>query len=296
MKVTIFGATGQQGAAVVKEALKKKYTVKAVARGKGKIDEMYGDAVESFEADFNDAQSLKEAFDGQDAAFVHLPNPSSMSQPPIWIKNLLEVLNETSLSLLVFTTSGPTGKRYPQKPSIVGNWHLAQMVLKSKVPTIVLMPTLYLENLKIPVIVPKLKSEGILDYPASRKDKKIMWTSHDDQAKIAVAAFSKPELAGRTFEVATPNPITGVQLAKILTSYVGKPIEFVETTANDFAERVGVAFPDDELAKVMAGTYQAIEELGKEEMIIDTDSLEKIFEVKLNSVEEHIALWKKGNN
>ena len=36
MNVTIFGATGQQGAAVVKEALRKRYTVKAVARSQRK--------------------------------------------------------------------------------------------------------------------------------------------------------------------------------------------------------------------------------------------------------------------
>lgn len=291
MNVTIFGATGQQGAAVVKEALRKRYTVKAVARSKEKIADFYGNDVEPAEADFNDAQSLKKAIDGQDAAFIHLPNPSDIPQPPLWIKNLFEALSDTTLPLLVFTTSGPTGTRYPQKQSIVGNSNLAQSLLKLKVPTIVLMPTLYLENLQVPIIAPNLKSEGILDYPASKCDKKIMWTSHDDQAKIAVAAFSKPELAGQAYEIGTPSAKTGNELAQLLESYVGKPVKFVETTAKDFSDRVKQAFPDPELSKIMAGTYQAIEELKNEDMVIETDRIEELFGVKLTDIENHISSW-----
>ncbi|MGD1839733.1 MAG: SDR family oxidoreductase [Thermonemataceae bacterium] len=292
MNVSIFGATGQQGSAVVREALKKGYTVKAVARNKHKIYDVYGSQVEAIEADFNDAQSLKYAIDGQDAAFIHLPNPSNIQQPPKWIKNLFEALNNTTLSLLVFTTSGPTGTRYPQKQSIVGNSNLAQSLLKLKVPTIVLMPTLYLENLQVPIIAPNLKLEGILDYPASKSDKKIMWTSHEDQAKIAVAAFSKPELSGQAFEIATPSAKTGNELAGLLKSYIGKPVKFVETTSKDFSDRVKQAFPDEELSKILAGTYEAIEELGNDDMVIETDKLEEIFDVKLTDIENHIKSWK----
>ncbi|NJL12638.1 MAG: NmrA family NAD(P)-binding protein [Microscillaceae bacterium] len=291
MDVSIFGATGQQGAAVVREALRKGHKVRAVARSKEKIDSHYGTEVESVEADFNDTQSIINAIDGQDAAFIHLPNPSNIHEPTKWISNLIEALHKTSLSLLVFTTSGPTGSRYPQKQSIVGNSNLAQTLLKLKLPTVVLMPTLYLENLQVPIIVPKL-SEGILDYPASKSNKKIMWTSHQDQAKIAVAAFEKPELAGKSYEIATPSAKTGIELANLLTNYVGKPVEFIETTANDFANRVKEAFPDAELSEILAGTYQAIEELENDEMVIDTDQIEKIFEVKLTNIEDHISSWK----
>ncbi|NJN26933.1 MAG: NAD(P)H-binding protein [Cyclobacteriaceae bacterium] len=200
MNVSIFGSTGQQGAAVVREALSRGFKVKAVARSKEKIDSRYGAEVESVEADFNDAQSIIHAIDGQDAAFIHLPNPSNIREPAEWISNLIEALNKTSLSLLVFTTSGPTGTRYPPKQAIVGNSNLAETLLKLKVPTIVLMPTLYLENLQVPIIVPRLL-DGILDYPASKSDKKLCGLRIKTRPKLRWRLLQNPNLQERLMKL-----------------------------------------------------------------------------------------------
>ena len=177
-RIAIFGSTGAQSAAVVEAALAQGLTVRALARSVDRITDRHDDRVEAFAVDLLDEKAVARALTGVDAAFAHPPIPTDPSHPERFLSNILAAALRARLPLLVFSTSGPTGDRYEQVPMIVGNTAMARAVLSSGVPAIVLKPTIYLENLLVPLFAPGLLTNGVLDYPPTRPSQKLSWTSH----------------------------------------------------------------------------------------------------------------------
>ena len=280
--VAIFGATGAQGAPVVHEALAKGMTVRAVARDAAKIGRMHPQA-----------QAVAAALDGVDAAFVHLPIPLTPDDPATWIKTLFGAAHRVSLPLLVYTTGGSSGDRYPSSAMIDGTTAGMQAVLASGIASIALQPTFYLENLLQDLFVPLLRSKGILDYPPLPAGMKVSWTSHIDQARIAVAALSRPDLAGNAFEIATPAVLTGGELAGHLASWLDKPVRFAPISPADFGQRVGDALSNPGAAFALTDLYGALNRMGDDDMAIDSASAAATFGVEPTPVAGHIANWSK---
>lgn len=288
--VAVFGATGAQGAPVVREALKRGYDVRAVARDADKISKLHPTAM-PVAASFEDAESLTKALSGVDAAFVHLPAPQSPEDPARWMQNLFSAAHKSALPLLVFSTTGTAGDRYPSATLIDANNATMNAVLGSGIPSIVLHPTIYLENLKVDLLVPSLKSEGILDYPPLPADQVVSWTSHEDQARIAAAALSRPDLAGRSFEIASHGAVDGGALAELLQPWIQREATFAPATPNDFGDRVGAVFQSPAIAALINELYTALSSMESGAMTVDTQALEDVFKVELGSVQDHISTW-----
>ncbi|WP_166415995.1 SDR family oxidoreductase [Cochlodiniinecator piscidefendens] len=288
--VAIFGATGAQGAPVVQEALAKGMTVRAVARDEAKIKSMHPQA-QAYPAVMDDEEALTQVFTGVDAAFVHLPAPETPDDAAVWLKAIIGAAHRAKLALMVFTTSGSSGSRYPASAIIDGGTAAMNAVLSSGLPSIVLQPTIYLENLQIRAFHPKLRDEGVLDYPPLSTETKVTWTSHLDQARIAVAALTRPDLAGRAFEIGTPNAMTGEELATYVGRWIGEEVRYQPTTPEQFGQRVGEAFQNPGMAFAMTDLYGAMKTMGTEDLVVDTNEIQKIFNVQLTQVAEHIQSW-----
>ena len=290
--VAIFGATGAQGTPVVREAIAKGLTVRAVARDAAKIQAMHPEA-QAVAATLDDEAALIAALDGVEAAFVHLPMPQSPEDPQNWMTALFTAAHKVSLPLLVYTTSGTSGSRYPSSVMIDGYTAGTQAVLNSDIPTIVLQPTVYLENLQPDLFLPQLKSEGVLDYPPLPNSIKVTWTSHLDQAKVAVAALSRPDLAGNSYEIGTPAALTGDELAELLSGWVGKRVTYQPMSPADFGDRVAQAIHNPGAGFALSDLYGALAKMGDDDMVIDLAKIEETFGVTLTPVADHIKSWEK---
>lgn len=288
--VAIFGATGAQGAPVVSEALNKGLNVRAVARDAAKVGALHP-AANAISASFDNKDSLVAALDGVDAAFVHLPMPQSPEDPARWMQNFFEAAHQVKLPLLVYTTSASTGDRYPSSPLIDASTQGMQAVLNSGIPAIVLQPSIYLENLHIDPFLPHLKTQGVLDYPPVPESLKVSWTSHHDQARIAVAALTRPDLAGQSFEVATPGAVTGAQLADLLKGYAGQNVRFAPITPAEFGQRVADVLQSPATGFALTDLYSTLSSMAPDALTIDTDAIEALFGVTLTSIEDHLRSW-----
>ncbi|KJZ15650.1 hypothetical protein TW85_01735 [Marinomonas sp. S3726] len=288
--VAIFGATGAQGAPVVKAAVARGLKVRAVARDLNKITDMHSDA-EAFSATLDDVDAIAQALAGVDAAFLHLPMPVGPDDAQTWLTNFMIAAKRAALPLLVYTTSGPAGDRYPESMMVQAGTAGMQALLDSEIATIVLQPGIYLENLRADMIVPKLDREGILDYPPLDTSTQIQWTSHHDQALVAAAALTRPDLAGNAYEIGTKGSLTGEQLAKALTNKLGKPVTFAPLTPAEFGQRVGDAIASPGAAFALTDLYTSLAKMRDAEMQVNLSLIEKTFDVCLTSVEEHIARW-----
>lgn len=288
--VSIFGATGAQGAPVVKEALAQGHTVRAVARNAKKIEKLHPGAI-AVEADLADEAAVMAALDGVDAAFLHFPMPTGPDDNQNWAAAFFGAAHKVKLPLLVYVTAGPSGDRFPSSVVVDGVTQGMKSVLDSGIPSIVLQSAIYLENLQPEFFIPDLRTEGKLDYPPIPKTLKMQWTSHVDQATLAVAALSRPELAGQSFEIGTPNALTGAELAVIMEDWIGQKITFDPISPKAFGERIGKAFNSEGTAFALSDLYGSIAKLDGDEMTIDTEKLEEVFGVKLTTVADHIKNW-----
>lgn len=291
--VAIFGATGAQGAPVVNAAIAAGLTVRAVARDVQKISNMHPDAT-AFAADLSNENDVFEALSGVESAFVHLPMAHGPDDAVTWLGVILKGAERAGLPLLVFSTSGPAGDRYASSAVIDGKTAAVEAVLASSVPTIILQPAIYLENLQVPVFLPRLRSEGILDYPTFAPDVKASWTSHMDQALVAAAALTRPDLAGNVYEIGSPNALTGHELAQILAKWVDRSVAYQPMTAGEFGQRVGDVLHSPGAAFALSDLYGALGKAKVDELAIDTNKLEEVFGIKLTTVEDHIASWPKN--
>ncbi len=292
--VAIFGATGAQGAPVVREALSKGMTVRAVARNLARISDMHPES-QALAATLDDENAIAKALEGVDAAFVHLPAPQSPTEPENWLSALFAAAHRVSLPLMVYTTGGTSGSRYPSSMMIDALTGGMNAVLNSGIPAIVLQPTVYLENIVTGLFTPRLQSEGILDYPPLSPSMNVTWTSHQDQARVAVAALTRPDLAGNSYEIGTPDALTGSELAQHLSNWVGKGVAYAPLTASEFGKRVAEATGNPGLGATLTDLYRALGGMNDEDMVIDTGLVERTFGVKLSSVADQISSWAKPN-
>ncbi len=291
--VAIFGATGAQGGPVVTQALARGLNVRAIGRDTATIAKLHPEAT-PMAADLTDENAIAAALEGVDAAFLHLPMPHNPEDPITWLTAFINAAHRVSLPLVVYTTSGPAGDRYPNSTVIDGGTAGLGAILGCGIPAIALQPAVYLENLMAPFLTPRLQSDAVLDYPPVPATLKFQWTSHLDQAKIAAAALSRPDLAGKAYEIGTPGALTGSELAGKLSGWVGKDVDFAPITAPELGQRVGEAFNNPGVGFALGDLYGALAKMDATDMEVNTTDVESTFGVQLTSLEDHIASWPRG--
>ena len=122
----------------------------------------------------------------------------------------------------------------------------------------------------------------------------VQWTSHVDQALIAVAALQRPDLAGQSFDIGSPGALTGAELAAALGPWVGRDLSFEPTTPSVFGKRVAETIGNPGAEFALSDSYSALASMGQTDMVVDTAELEQLFDVTLTKAADHIAAWPKG--
>lgn len=282
-KVLVFGATGAQGAPVARQLVEKGIAVRAVSRDAEKARELYGEKVEVAPADLSDFDSLRRAFAGVDAAFLHLPFVGNdVREIPKQLGNALRAAKETDLPRLVFTTSGSTMDNLPPVAMVGANRAAERAVLSSNVPSVVLRPTIYLENL-LHLALPEMKERGVLSYPPLSPERKVSWTALEDQATIAIAAMTAENAIGKSFDIASPEAVTGVEIAEMVSRKMGREIRYEPLTPAQFGENLS-RFAGADAGKAVSEMYAATDELPVNGAIVDLEPVLGVLRVDLTPV------------
>jgi NAD(P)H dehydrogenase (quinone) len=128
----------------------------------------------------------------------------------------------------------------------------------------------------------------VLDYSPLPADWPIPWILHHDQALLAVAALTRPDLAGQAFPIASAGALSGHQLAALLQGLHGKPVRFEALPANDFGQRVASALGNPVLAHLLGDMYQAIAQGGVQGLQVDATALAAKLGVRLGTTAERL--------
>ena len=201
--LAVCGATGRQGGAVVRHALKEGWRVRALTRSpqRAKARSLGRLGAEVVAADMSDPRSLERAFDGAHGVYsVQNPMISGLEEEVVQGRNVGTAAKAAGVGHLVYGSAG-VGQR-----TGVGSWdsklpveeHLAALGLA----VTVLRPMAFMELMSDKAFYPPLSTWYVMP-KLMGSTTSIPWLAVDDLGAIAVKVFSDPaRFAGRTLALA----------------------------------------------------------------------------------------------
>ena len=177
----IHGATGAQGSPVLSALTSAGCTAIAAVRH----PETVPAGIAARQVDLTSADSLASAYEGADGVFIHLPM-GAPEAAAAQARAVVEAVTRARPGRVVISTSGQIVDQPGsplQAPADSPVMTLIDGVTGSGVPTAVVAPRLYLENLLLPVVLDPACQEGVLRYPLPASFP-VSWSSHLDVAPV----------------------------------------------------------------------------------------------------------------
>lgn len=289
--VAIFSAGGSRGAAAVSEVLARGHRVRAIARTEDRVLARFGDQVELVTANMEDPATLGPALEGVDSVVLIIPVAGRTAAPVDITRWVLNAARQAGVGELIFLLGGFAGPRYLSVSATASMSVQADLALNSGIPAVVLSPTVYLENIRLPGYMPGLHDQGYISYPPLSPGRRFSFTTHRDQARLAAAALDRPDLQGELIQIATPDPVTGEEFAALLTPWFGRTIRYRHLTPEEYGREAAKAIRSPSAAESMARMWSEIDRLPPEATAIETAPLEARIGVRLSPIAEHLREW-----
>ena len=249
----IHGATGAQGSPVLSALTAAGHTAIAAVRH----PETVPDGIAARQVDLASADSLTSVYEGADSVFIHLPM-GAPEAATAQARAVVEAVARTRPGRVVISTSGQIVDQPGsplQAPADSPIMTLIDGVTGSGVPTAVVAPRLYLENLLLPVVLDPARQEGVLRYPLPASFP-VSWSSHLDVADVVVRLLTDASPTTGTVGVGHRPGLTGPDLAAAFSSHLGREVRFEGITPEAFGELITPLFGP--AAALVVELYQAL--------------------------------------
>lgn len=251
-KVFVSGATGFQGRPTAVGLVEKGYKVVTLTQ-----QENNDNTIESVVGGFENIETLNTALKGVDVAIFTLPLVFDVEKTNTMTQNFIEAAKAQKVNLIIFNSSFDLPTEKPNLLALDLKVEVKKLLDNSGLNVITLMPDVYIDNLSAPWSIPLVVEQGILPYPV-KNGQKIPWISHTDLAKFVISAVEKPELAGQTLAIGG-NLFTGEEIATAISNKIGKPVQFIGLTPDDFQKNITPNF--GELAgREISNLYRYLEQ------------------------------------
>ncbi len=306
--ITVVGASGRQGMAQVRQALKAGYDVRAISRqedpfGGAKIEGV--ERVEVRPMDLYDPATYPAAFEGTDYIFYTHPLQAREDRADT-IGVVGKAAAEAGVKRLVWNTSSWIPDK-PGDPHTYGNNTAGINALwRSGCPGTVFGSVLFMDNLLTNWARPFIMNEDRYVYP-HEPHLECNWISLDDVAKFMLAAIKRPDLEGAWLNIGGPKRMRGPQVAETLSKVLEKEVKYDPCTPAEFGELLVKAGGDDvpeearaDMAAGIAAFYEYNNTAPTKPFEVDMDNVMERFpelEGELQDMEEWAAdqEWGESN-
>jgi len=253
--ITVIGASGRQGLAQVRQALKAGYEVRAISR---RPDALAGAPVEGIEKvevrsmDLYDASTYRAALEGSDYIFYTHPLQARADRA-VLVGQVGKAAAELGVKRVVWNTSSWIPDK-PGDPFTYGeNTKGINALWRSGAPGTVFGSVLFMDNLLTGWARPFIVNEGRYVYP-HKPDLEANWISLDDVARFMLASLERPDMEGAWLNIGGPERLVGKQVAQYLSEALGRPITYDPCTPAEFG-RYLVAAAGDEMPEAMRADF-----------------------------------------
>ena len=251
--ITVIGATGQQGGAVIDALLKHRIPIRAVTRNPNgdKARALAARGVEVVRADLEDVDSVRAAFDGAAAAFA-MTTHDGLDGPRREVAHgrvIAAAAADAALPFLVYSSVGGVD-RDSGVPHFESK-HRIEEFLRRAVPATFVRPTFFMETLQL--VIRRDGARVSLAMPLAG-DVAVQMISVRDIGRVAAALLLMADPAVAPVEIAG-DALTGEQIAGRIAHRLGSATTYVQLPLDVLGDDVDLKLMFGWLGRLPA--YQA---------------------------------------
>lgn len=289
--VTVFGASGRQGLAQIRQLRAQGFQARAITRSPERFQGPEFEGVTCVNADYNDLNSLIKACESSDAVFFTHPMFEDAIHVNDHIARVGQAAKEAGVKRLVYNTSSWVPDEPCGQPAYDINLQRENIFAASGVPLTVIRPVLFMDNLLTNWVKPGLINDGLYQYPHA-PSMAANWICLDDVAKFMIAALNRDDLIGERIIIGGKEALKPEQVASALSNAIGRTITFDYITPRQFGELMYDLFGDvspldrDSYAAALDGFYTYVNETNGHSFLVDMAPVLKRIPIELTSLEQ----------
>lgn len=235
-KVAVFGASGRIGQAQVRQLLKRGFSVFAVTRNRFILERPEFASAEIVAADLGDRDSICRVLENVDAAFFQLPSFGAPRDTMVYARNMADAASAVKLGRLVHNSTMWSPDNPPcGEPTYDHVRAMEDVFLNSNVPTVVVRPVLFMDNLLTNLVKPSIVEEGVYRY-VQRPGLEADLISMDDAARYMIEVLRRDDLIGQRILLGGPERLSVEQVVATLSQVMGKPLDFEYLPAQEYGQ------------------------------------------------------------
>ena len=225
MKFLVIGGTGNVGGALVTQLLETGHEVRALVRSASRA-ELLPAGIDIAVGDLDDADSLTTAATGVDGVFF-----MQLAPVPAQAENMIKAARTAGVSKIVVMSS--IGTVLEPLPVIGAGIAARDQIFRDSGLDVTYLRTNTLMSNAL-WWLDSIRAEGRV-YDASDPGKTVPVDTYDI-ARIAALALTQDGHAGHAYIINGPEALTAREQVEILADVLGRPLEFVPLTPEQFAQ------------------------------------------------------------
>ncbi|WP_410536354.1 SDR family oxidoreductase [Streptomyces sp. KL2] len=263
------------------------HAVRGLARRPGAGAAPTSAAVDYVSCDLGAADEVRRAFEGVTHASVVMPLVYDSETVLRYARNIADAAREAGVERLVYNVNTPLPKETTAYAAFETRRAAESVLRESGVPTVVLRPPVYLDNLFSPWNGPALVNDGVLAYPLPA-GQPVAWMSHGDLAAATAAAMEGEDLAGQVIGVGGAEVVTGPELAEAFSSALGREVSYQQLDVDHFEAGLAQLLGAESAAGV-AGIYRYAADGGDPDLLApDPTGVEHTLGIRLIPIVEWV--------
>src|SRR5262249_30917184 len=217
--ILVTGATGTVGWALVEQLKAERQPLRILIRTVSRTADMSG--VEAVQGDLSKFETLEPAFAGVEKVFLLTAMGPDLEQQEA---NALEAARRAGVQQVVKQSVLGAGGPNPESPHTSRHRASEQRIVASGLAWTFIRPSTFMSNAL--QWAGTIKSQGAVYLPAG--EGKISSIHPRDIALVAAVALTRPEHAGKHYEISGPAALSIGEQVQAIARAIGKPLRFVD--------------------------------------------------------------------
>jgi len=277
-KIFVTSATGTQGGKIANSFKNAGFKVSSITRQDTDLG-----GYEFSVGDLSDTPKLASLMKDSEAIVLTLPLIFDSESVSEITHQIITGAKAANVNKIIFNTSIPLGQSKTGYAAIDVKHDALNILKESGLDIITLMPTIYLDNLASPFLLPIIKDNKIIPYPIPN-DIDFEWISQENLGRYCVAALEEETLIGEKILITNRDRCSKNDIAKLIGNAQKTQISYVPVSPDQFEQNL-MPVLGEYVAREIANLYRGVNEN-------KNDFINYSHEAFLNSVElQTTAQW-----
>jgi len=252
-KIFITSVTGTQGGKIANSFKNAGFKVSSITRQDIDLGEC-----EFAVGDFSDTPKLASLMKDSEAVVLTLPLIFDSESVSEITHQIITGAKAANVNKIIFNTSIPLGQSKTGYAAIDVKHDSLNILKESGLDIITLMPTIYLDNLASPFLLPVIKDSRTIPYPIPN-DIEFEWISQENLGRYCVAALEEETLIGEKILITNRDRCSKNDIAKLIGNAQKTKISYVPISPDQFEQNL-IPVLGEYVAREIANLYRGVNE------------------------------------